>query len=187
MPGKGKYTNYSDQIADETHGGTSQKKIDFLSRLFSTGPSMKIADVIKRAQEIFNPPVQTGVDPLLYEGGKVNMDYRDAPDLSDVKFSKPGDPSTPYTPDIRAPGISSATRDTLGSTDTTDVVTNLEPREGDPGISTEELVPNYIPGSPGSGTKSPAIFSKKVADATVLGKDLPNAKGNDSTGGENFT
>lgn len=184
MPGKGKYSNYSDTIPSSDKGGTNPAKLAFLSKLYSSGPSLTQADVTSRANDNLIPSVQQS--DLQMFGGPVSLDYTGAPNLSDVTWSKPGDPSTPYTPDVRSPGTAVPV-DQLGSTDTTAIQTNMNPRDGDPGIKTSDFSPNYVPGGPAGGTKSPSIYAKKIADTLSLGKELPKSTVTDSSGAEIYT
>ena len=182
MPGRGKYSNYSDTIPDASQGGTNPAKTAFLSKLYSAGPSLKQADVADRGNEYLVPPTQTGNSMF----GPVHLDFSDSPDKASVQWTKPGDPSTPYTPDVRSPG-SAVPADQLGSTDTTSVQTNLSPRDGNPDVSAAAFAPNYVPGNPTSGTKSPSVYAKKIADTLTLGKELPKSTVTDSSGGEIYT
>ena len=181
MSGEGKYSVYEDTIPGPQSGGTDPKKIAFLSEVFKGGPSLNKDEVLKRAKELLTPPVQKdgmGVFP----GGQVSLDYSGAPDLNDVKFSKPGDPSTPFTPDVRSPG-SAVPADQLGSVDTSVVTTNVIPASGDPGAKVSDFAPNYVPGAPNTGTKSPELFSQKVSSQT-LGTPGAMSTSTDNSGGE---
>lgn len=181
MSGEGKYSNYRDTIPGPQNGGTSETKLAFLDAAFKGGPSLKKDDVLKRAKALLSPPVQ--VDGWgLFPGGKVSLDYAGSPNLNDVKFAKPGDPSTPFTPDVRSPGTVVPV-DQLGSVDTNVVTTNLEPVSGDPGNKISDFAPNYIPGAPGTGTKSPSVFSEKVSSQT-LGTQSSTSTLTDNSGGE---
>jgi hypothetical protein len=181
MPGQGKYTNYSDGIPDAAHGGTSQEKLTFLSKLFPGGPKLDIQSVIAAAKKFLTPSVQTTPD-LSFPGQNVSLDFAGAPSLSDVKFKNPGDPSTPFTPDVRSPG-SAVPADQLGDTSTDSIQTNLVPVSGDPGVNVNDFAPNYVPGGPGTGTKSPDATSTQISSKT-LGETLPASTGIDGSGGE---
>lgn len=182
MPGKGKYSNYSDTVPDASQGGTSPAKLAFLSKVFTGGPSLNQADVAARGNDYLVPPVQNGNSLF----GPVNLNFSDAPDTATVQWGKPGDPSTPYTPDVRSPG-SAVPADQLGSTDPASIQTNVTPRDGNPDVSPAAFAPNYVPGSPNSGTKSPAVYAKKIADTLTIGKELPKSTVVDSSGGEIYT
>jgi hypothetical protein len=181
MPGQGKYTNYSDKIPGPDQGGTSAGKLTFLSKLFPGGPKLDIKTVIDAAKKFLTPAVQDTPD-LSFPGQKVNLNFADAPSLSDVKFKNPGDPSTPFTPDVRSPG-SAVAADQLGDTSTDSIQTNLIPVAGDPGVNVNDFAPNYVPGGPGTGTKSPSATSTQVS-SKVLGENLPASTGIDGSGGE---
>lgn len=184
MPGKGKYSNYSDTIPSPDKGGTNPSKLAFLSKVFPGGPSMKQSDVVSRANANLIPSVQQA-DVQMF-GGPVSLDYAGSPNLAEVAWAKPGDPSTPYTPDVRSPGTAVPV-DQLGSTDSTSIQTNLVPRDGNPDVSTAAFAPNYVPGSPTGGTKSPSVYAKKIADTLTIGSDLPKSAVTDSSGGEIYT
>lgn len=159
-PGKGIHINYPNtNMPDAQHGGTNPEKIDFLRKLYSTGPDMSLKAVLERAKEYLDVPR-----------------YQDAPDITSVAWGKPGDPSSPYTPDIRAPGMAVSVEE-LGSTDTTSIKTGFTLPSDAPSIKGDELVkvlaPNLIPGAPGTATRSPKETSVKIDAGTSLGADYP--------------
>lgn len=107
----------------------------------------------------------------------VKMDYSDAPSLiDDVKFSKAGDPSNPFVPDLRSPGATGV-----------DGVVNVDPkaRANDPELSIAAVKPNMIVGVPqkfdadagtvGTGTVSPASTSSTVGKFPI-GQELQKGK-----------
>lgn len=176
MSGQGKYTNYSDNIPEPSQGGTSSSRLQFLKSLFKGGPDLSMKAVIDRAKSFLVPSAQPA-DPTIY-GGPVDLDYKNAPNLEDVKWSKPGDPSTPYTPDLRSPGV--APNVDLGSTDT--VMVNLTPADGDPNIAPGTISPNYVVANPDSGTKSPNVTSAKVSSQELGTSGVSSVVTNNSAG-----
>lgn len=169
MPGQGKYSNYSDTIPDQNKGGTSKSKLDLLKNLFKGGPDIDKKSVLQRAKDFLTPGKQDP-DPGLFPGG-VDMLYGNAPNLEDVKWKNPGDPSTPYTPDVRSPG-SAVPVDQLGNVDTSAVSTNLNPQSSDPGVAPGDFS-HTIVGT--DTTRSPDVFSKKISANDV--ENVPTGMG----------
>lgn len=157
MSGQGKYTNYSDKIPGPDAGGTSSAKLDFLGKLFKGAPDLSMKAVLDRAKMLLTPSTQKA-DVTTF-GGNVDLDYKGAPNMADVKWKNPGDPSTPYTPDIRSPGPAAG----IELSNMNSVVTNVTPHDQDPSLKVSDLAPNYIVGAPGTGTNSPNLASPKVA------------------------
>lgn len=180
MSGTGKYTTYAP---------TKSSKTDLLKKLFGNGPtgegvgtlppsmvvdSAKVIDeVVKTAKANLTPTHQAG--DLDMFGSGVDLNFAGAPDLTAVKHdsakfsfngtpTNAGGPANPYAPDITSPGP--------GKTDGSDKV-------ADPGIEVKDLKPTYVPGAPGTGTKSPDKTNSKVVAANELGK---SAKLGDSGG-----
>lgn len=178
MPGQGKYSNYADTLSTEDNA-----RIGFLGKVFSGSPSLAMKDVIARAKAYLVPAKQTGADTLQFPSGEVDLNYTASPDISAVAWGKAGDPSTPYTPDVRSPG-SSVPLDQLGNTDTTSISTNLSPKDNKP--DDLDFKPNYTPGQVGSGTRSPANAVGFVTDKNEagLGGALPASTNADTSGGE---
>jgi len=170
MPGQGKYSNYSDTL-----GGEDKARVGFLGKLFSGGPSMAKPDVIARAKAFLVPASQRPPDAVAWGTEAVDMSYVGSPDISKVGWSKPGDPSTPYTPDVRSPG-SAVPQELLGSTDTTSISTNVSPKDVNPDVSYAAFKPNYVAGVVGGGTRSPAEAATFVkGQGSNLGKSLPES------------
>mgnify|MGYP001595556627 CR=1 FL=1 len=164
MSGKGKYTTYAP---------AANNKNTLLNKLFkgnSTVPN-PLADLVgkeddvrqqtvARAKTFLTPDVQQG-DPGMFPNG-VNMTFVGdsngvtAPDLTKVEWDSAGDPANPYAPDITSPGPGK----TAGSD-----------KDVDPDISVEDLKgPGYVPGSPGTGTKSPTQTSEAIVTNNELGE-----------------
>lgn len=57
-------------------------------------------DLVEFARKVLTPKVQSA-DPMLFPGGKVNLDYQDSPDLmKEVKIGGGGRPAHPFAPNI---------------------------------------------------------------------------------------
>lgn len=97
---KKKHSLYSD-----TNTKTPSDKKILLGSLFGyAGPSSTEVQAV--AEKYFAAEVAEG-DPQYFPA--VHLDYQGfengyGPDVSQVKWTQPGDPSTPYTPDLRSPG-----------------------------------------------------------------------------------
>jgi len=96
----------------------------------------------------------TGVD-LSYGG----TDSLSPPNVNEISWKNPGDPANGFVPDISSPGPGKA-----GPLD----------KDQNPSVSPEDIKPNYIPGAPGTGTKSPSETSPVLAK--TLGKNLEKGK-----------
>jgi hypothetical protein len=109
----GRYTTYV--------GGAATKAHTMLSKLFPAGPfatplsngDETTAQALVQAAATAN--VSNGVGGLQPANGQqagdlgmfpqgVDMSYGAAPDVTTVKWTNPGDPANPYTPDITSPG-----------------------------------------------------------------------------------
>lgn len=163
MSGQGKYTTYT---------ATASDKNSLLGRLFkgNSAISNPLADLtgkeedarkqtVERAKALLSPNVQQG-DPGHFPQG-VNMNYEgdangvQTPDLTQVKWDSAGDPANAYAPDLTSPGPG-----------TTDPLS----RDADPEISVADIKGiGYVPGAPGTGTKSPSETSKSVKENSELG------------------
>lgn len=169
MSGQGKYTVFA-PIASE--------KNTLLSKLFKgnstiTNPLQDFVgketearmQAIALAKIYLMPTTQQG-DAGHFPNG-VNMNYTgdpngiSVPNLSeggDVVWAKPGDAALPFAPDLRSPGP--------GQTDARSA-DNLQEK---PDLTISDIKgPGYIPGAPGTGTKSPKNTSTAVADNFELG------------------
>jgi hypothetical protein len=115
------------------------------------------AAVIAISKPALQPAHQTGDAGMFPQG--VDLNFVGSPDLSTVGWVNAGDPANPYAPDISSPGP--------GKTNGTD-------KNVDPQLSATDLKPNYVPGAPKTGTKSPSTASPKVFAANELGTDTPD-------------
>lgn len=159
MSGTGKYTTYAPTKSDKTV---------LLKKLFGNGPTgdgvgtlppsmvvdaPKVIDaVVATAKANLTPAHQMGDVDMFGTG--VDLNFAGAPKTEDVKWTLAGDPANPYSPDITSPGP--------GKTDGVD-------KAADPQIKTTDLKPTYVPGAPGTGTKSPAVTNAKIIAANLLG------------------
>jgi hypothetical protein len=146
MPGKGKYTQYAAPQDD--------KRI-FLGKLFKGHPTAGMTEqqamkqTVNMGNALLIPDLQQGD---LKSVGEVKLDFSDAPEMKDVKWTKENDPANAYVPDIRSPGP------------------NDDGKLDDPDIKPEDIKPNYVVGT--NGTKFPLETSSKVDAHVVLGKDM---------------
>lgn len=130
----GKYTTYVGGVATDAH--------KLLSRLFPGGPfatpltqgDEKAAQ--KLVIDVARANVQAGVGGIQPSDGVqagdlgmfptgVQLGFGDSPDVSTVKWTNPGDPASPYIPDVSSPGA--------GKTDGKDKTT--DPTDTVPGIT----------------------------------------------------
>lgn len=169
-PGKGKYTQYAPPSSD---------KNTLLNKLFKSNDAnlrpitqdlvgqeeAAISAVIDIAIEKLQPAKQAGDMRMFPQGVDLNYSYASVdpavtPNLEKVEWKNAGDPANSYVPDISSPGP--------GKTDGVDKSTNPE-------IKSVDIKPNYVPGAPGTGTKSPVATSAKIVAANLLGANI--AKG----------
>lgn len=159
MPGKGKYGQYgAKQI-----GSQYDAKNKLMALLYPEAPYAGLDEtaarekVLNTSGPLLTSGVQNQAGPHDTLGGMdIDMNYIAAPDLKDVKWTKPGDPVNPYVPDTRSP---------LGGSDAEDKVP-------DPGTDLAEEVykPNYVPGS----IQSPSTTSPKIAETSDLSLNAPD-------------
>lgn len=163
MSGQGKYTQYAP---------AANAKNTLLNKLFKGNDTIAnpMADlvgkevdarqqVLARAKEFLTPATTAG-DPGMFPNG-VALDFTGdqngttSPNIDDVKWKNPGDPANGYMPDPTSPGP--------GSTDPHD-------KNKDPQISVADVKgAGYVPGAPGTGTKSPSKTSVEVVKEADLG------------------
>lgn len=173
-PGGGRHSYYPDTLP------TRLKPSETIKKMFATSPqydgSYGQQQIVDTANAILAAgTIGTGgegnVNYMFPEG--VKMDYQDSPDIRTVQWTIPGDPSTPYTPDLRSPGVADgvALNDLDGNP-----VTNFQSIESAPGDeqSVSTLKPTLNVDSPENSTRSPADTSKLIAAGTALGVVLPN-------------
>lgn len=164
MSGQGKYTKYAPEASTRN---------TLLNKLFKGNSSLSspLVDLegkeldarqqtVERGKALLVPTVQQG-DPGHFPSG-VNLKFAGdqngvtAPDLSKVKWVQPGDPANAFTPDITSPGPG-----------------NTDPRskDVDPKITVSDIKgAGYVPGAPGTGTKSPSATSAAVVENNELGE-----------------
>lgn len=157
MSGNGKYTVYAPPASD---------KNTLLNKLFHSNDATEkpiVQDLVGKEEDARNavvevaktnltPPHQAG--DMGYFPAGVDLDFRNAPKTEDVKWAAAGDPANPYVPDLSSPGP--------GKTEGAD-------KDVDPQIKTVDLKPNYVPGAPNTGTKSPVATAAKIVAANLLG------------------
>lgn len=160
MSGQGKYTIYAPP---------ANTKNTLLARLFRFAPNASLvgkeADAreatVNVAKEFLTPAHQQsdlgylpqGVD-LDFSGKSASIQPPDTSEGKDVVWHRLGDPANSYVPDVSSPGP--------GKTEGTD-------KDVDPKLEVKDIKPNYVAAGPGTGTRSPAQTSVKVAAGDVLG------------------
>lgn len=164
MPGRGRYTKY---VAKKS------PRRDFSEKLFAAAPFNGLDDA--QAPEFFSalgnkylvPAQQAGDQGYFPQGVRLDFQHPNAPELTDVKWTKRGDPANPYHADLRSPGPGP------------DGQINVTPNDTDPEIAPSDTKPNYVPGvlgtaaDGGTSTVDPTTTTPKIAADVVLGKDLP--------------
>ena len=109
-------------------------------------------------------------DPGMFPTG-VDLSFGNSPDITTVKWAKAGDPANGYVPDVTSPGAGAAgAPGQIG-----ELRADPSDKNADPEIGIADLKPNYLPGSPGTGTISPSSTSKDLG-SSPLGKDLTIGK-----------
>jgi len=160
MSGQGKYTTFAPPAND---------KNTLMARLYPTAPNASLVGketetreaTVALAKQFLTPSHQAGDLSYLPQG--VDLDYSgksaaiqppNTAEGKDVVWGRPGDPANSYAPDVSSPGP--------GKTDGLD-------KDVDPKIQVKDLKPNYVPGAPGTGTKSPTVTNVKISENNVLG------------------
>jgi hypothetical protein len=161
MSGQGKYTVYAPPASD---------KNTLLNKLFHSADAIEKpltqdlvgkeidarAAVLTVAKDKLQPTHQDG-DPGMFPAG-VNLDFSDAPDVSSVKWTNPGDPAAAYIPDITSPGP--------GKAEGID-------KDVDPNVKLTDVKPNTDTAHVGTvanhGTTSPIATNAKIIAANLLG------------------
>lgn len=157
MSATGKYTTYAPPAND---------KNTFLNKVFHSedakqkpivqdlvGKETEAREAVVAIAKVELTPAQQQGDLNYFPQG-VALNFAGAPNTADVKWTQAGDPSNPYAPDITSPGP--------GKTE------GLQ-KDEDPKISVTDLKPNYVPGAPSTGTKTPLGISAKIIAANLLG------------------
>lgn len=165
MSGQGKYTKYAPPASDKNvrlaklFAGNSKEE-NPLAGLVGKEDDARLTTVA-RAKAYLTPKHQAG-DVGLFPNG-VNLDFtgdtQSPPNFEDVKWQKAGDPALPYAPDVRSPGpgVTSAEVSEILQSKPTDTVADVV---GD----------GYVPGAPGTSTKSPAQTTPAIARSNDLGQ-----------------
>lgn len=157
MSGTGKYTQYAPVASDRNA---------LLNKLFHSEDDVRVPlaqdlvgkeeetrqAILEIAREFLQPAHQVGDMGHFPEG--VDLNFANAPTISDVEWKQAGDPANSFAPDISSPGP--------GKTEGTD-------KDENPEIEIADLKPNYIPGAPRTGTKSPSASNAKIVAANLLG------------------
>lgn len=177
MSGRGKYTVYV-PVAQAKYAllgrlfkGNSTIESPFAKAMESGDQEAARLETVARGQQFLQPDLQKGDPNYLPDG--VHLDFTGdpngitPPDLEKVAWTRPGDPSTGYFPDLRSPGPG---------------VSDPKARNTDPEISNEDIKgPGYIPGQPGvSTTSSPTSRIDALHDANKLGTSAPLGKNSES-------
>ena len=166
MSGTGKYTQYAPPASDKNtllnklfHSADStQKPIvqDLVGK--ETDARAAVVDIAKAQLQPAHQAGDLGYFPagvdLDFTGKSASVQPPDTAEGKDVKWTNPGDPANSYVPDITSPGPGK---------------TNGIDKSQDPKIAVKDLKPNYVPASPGTGTKSPTATNAKVVAANLLG------------------
>lgn len=163
MSGQGKYTTYAPSAAPKNtllnklfkgNSTISNPLVDLVGK-----ESDARAQTVETAKALLTPAKQQG-DAGYFPNG-VNMTYTgdengvEAPDLTKVKWQHASDPANPYMPDPTSPGP--------GTVDP-------QSRDADPKIAVEDVKgQGYVPGAPGTGTKSPTATAPAVKEHSELG------------------
>ena len=157
-PGSGRYTTYVPVKSDRS---------ERLFKLFKFGApdiyggaesNAKAAEVTAAtAKTLFNGVVAG--DPDMFGPG-VSLKHATAPNTTEVKWNKAGDPANPYVPDLTSPGP--------GKTDGTE-------KDADPGIKSTDIKPNFDPGNPTINATSPSATSGRLGTLS-LGENLTFGK-----------
>jgi hypothetical protein len=168
MSGKGKYTQYAPPASDKNtllnklfHSGDATQK-PLVQDLVGKETDARAA-IVELAKQVLAPAHQAGdggyfpagVD-LDYSGKSATVQPPDTAEGKDVKWTNAGDPANAYMPDITSPGP--------GKTDG-------KSKDADPKIAVKDIKPTYVPGAPGTGTKSPTATNAKIVAANILGAD----------------
>ena len=171
-PGKGRYTTYVPVASDKNkllwklfNGRAGSRGQIYGTEEQSSDNSKAASVVLARATAPVNAKgvgglfpsdgVQVGdADMFSSNGGKVDLNFKDAPNTAAVSWKKPGDPANAYVPDITSPGPER---------------TEGVQKDVNPGISTVDVKGDKF--VPGPGVASPNSTSTNVG-LGPLGKNL---------------
>lgn len=177
-PGSGRYTTYVPKASDPNaarnallrrlfNAKAQDDRGVFYGSIDQTNNTDAAAAAVARATANVDGEGRGGLFPAngiqagdlsMFPQG-VNLIFGEAPDTADVVWSKAGDPSNPFVPDLTSPGPG---------------LTGPLDRDTNPQISVEDLKgPSYIPGAPGTGTKSPSVTSPVLGQSALGGNLVP--------------
>ena len=167
-PGSGRYTVYvppaspKNEMLSKLFNAKSPKG-DIYGKAYQTSVKDAAAAVVKTATDkdkgLLPEDGNTAGDINMFPNG-VNINFSDAPNLSEVEWKSAGGPANSYVPDLSSPGA--------GRTQGLD-------KDVNPNITAADLKPDYVPGAPGTGTSSPNTTSP-VLGTSPLGKALKMGK-----------
>lgn len=155
-PGSGRYTTYL---------SVKSGKTDLLSKLFKGGFSGLYSgaeDNSKAAESAVSTAksVLDGKgDPDMFGSG-IDLSYGTAPNTTEVKWGKAGDPANPYVPDLSSPGP--------GKTEGTQ-------KDADPGLKPEDVKPNFDSKNTTINTTSPSATAASLGNFPI-GRELTGGK-----------
>lgn len=176
MPGTGKYTNYAASLTD---AHTLLNKLFHSSDAVEVPPTQDLVGKETEARAAIialatakvdatgvgglvpSDGIQAG-DPGMFPDG-VDLSFNGAvglappnspPDVSTVKWTNPGDPATPYFPDLSSPGP--------GRTEGTD-------KDVDPKLAVSDVKPTYPNPGTTEDTRNPVPTAGLVSKAATLG------------------
>lgn len=178
-PGSGRYTAYvpvaspKNELLSKLFNAKSPQG-DIYGKAYQTDLNAAAKAIVELATDndkglLPAGGTQTG-DINMFPSG-VKVDFSAAPNTADVKWdsakfspngvvTNSGGPANAYVPDLSSPGA--------GKTQGVDKDTN-------PNISAADIKPNYVPGSPGTGTTSPSTTSRSIGGLNI-GKPLVMGK-----------
>jgi hypothetical protein len=155
-PGSGRYTTYLP---------VKSLKTDRLGKLFKGGLSGLYngtetnSGAAEAAVAVAKSVLNGKGDQDLFGNG-VSLTFGEAPNTTEVKWSKAGDPANPYVADLSSPGP--------GKTDGVD-------KDADPGLKPEDIKPTFDSKNPTVNTTSPSATAPRLGSIS-LGENLQGGK-----------
>jgi hypothetical protein len=155
-PGSGRYTTYLP---------VKTAKFERLSKLFKGGlgglydGKETNAGAAEAAVAVAKSVLNGKGDQDLFGNG-VSLSFGEAPNTTEVKWSKAGDPANPYVADLSSPGP--------GKTDGVD-------KGEDPGFTPEDIKPTFDSKNPTINTTSPSATAPRLGSIS-LGENLQGGK-----------
>lgn len=160
MPGTGKYTQFDPVPSKDPAVGKGISRLTALKTIYKTSPlkndGSNRTEANKRGELYLTPPM---VDDGGYMYGKVDLDYKQAPDFKDVKTGGAGLPSTAWSPNLNSPGEGNG----------------ADPKKVDAMDPAALPTPNITLDPAGENLASPSATSKQVS-AIKLGDALTPGK-----------